>query len=1210
MLSLGILCVHLSLKMKYYQYITNMKHRILVVLAAAIALVAQAATLTPEQALNRLNAGKANSAVMKSAITASQLVYTSTTANGQPAIYAFASMDGLVFVAADDVAVPLIGYTDGSTDINQLPANMRSWLDMWTEMIAKASEKPEKYRPESEEKHGAANYTAVEPIVTTKWSQNEPYNNYCPEHDGTHYYTGCVATAMAQVMNVHRWPEGYATGSVSYHPESWEGEEMLSMDFSALKIDWDNMAEDYSQEYTEAQAHAVAMLMKACGYSVMMDYTPNVSNSFGMDVVNSLKNYFGYSPQMEYRMRSYYDTEAWDAMLTDNLTKGHPVVYTGQSSTGGHAFVCDGCSADGLFHINWGWGGTADGYFALDVLDPYHEPAGGFGSGYSLEQGAVFNIHPAVEGETAPVRHLHMGGTPDISIENGVMTIAGTANSVLMLYARNALTFDCAVEFVKLDENQNRTGEPLYRTASCEQGVMENFTMQGFSEIAAVTCPVNGLEDGMYEVRLMTRDRQADVQEWVPVLCPANFPQSAFICSEGGEVTASPGEADIYNVEFSAFEALSPICPGRPVRLRAVASNTGEKPLTLCFSAAMVANGQFAETSSAQTITLQPGEEKEHVWLTQYEESAALKAGDEISFMLLDKSCHVPYAGAALTGVVSEYNPDIQVEGLRVSGSKLIDGVYTVEAREIKFIGTLAVEKGCMMENVVLVLFDEDDSLIGSQNVSNGITIVNEGESQEVSADIIFRSAVLGRHYKACLMSVVNNEVAPLVTTDDGRIDPSTYVVLSITEPKALKQPEAPFNFVTIGDLSMCTRAALGEDCLPVELDNDVEQYRPGFVTTAVTLSAANVPEELPQITDKRLCASLATMYGDSVKYRDVDLNEFYSGLGMYEEYKKSYSESLLLSLAGRYERTVEIPGVGFTMRDTINFNEKPVARYMFNPTYKVGKPVSGRLFFSTGYPYDLASLDGSEKASIIVMHHNVATDEPSEWYANEMPLSFNAGKKEFLAVADTTDLVLGDAMPLGRYTVNVSANWGGIQTAFEFIVADTLRAEVALDNAAFAPSATIVASVKLNYGYPYVSAVGDDELPTVRMAAALRKRGGDEPLLADTTVLADAALAYTELNLTKEVSLDLSKHDFGILPDKGMECDFDISVMFNGERQYAATVPVLITNNPMGVNTVMVRDNGQGNACYRVNGVRVDTALGNKKPDLYIMRGRKIVKR
>ena len=124
-----------------------MKHRILVVLAAAIALVAQAATLTPEQALKRLNAGKANSAVMKSAITASQLVYTSTTANGQPAIYAFASMDGLVFVAADDVAVPLIGYTDGSTDINQLPANMRSWLDMWTEMIAKASEKPEKYRP-------------------------------------------------------------------------------------------------------------------------------------------------------------------------------------------------------------------------------------------------------------------------------------------------------------------------------------------------------------------------------------------------------------------------------------------------------------------------------------------------------------------------------------------------------------------------------------------------------------------------------------------------------------------------------------------------------------------------------------------------------------------------------------------------------------------------------------------------------------------------------------------------------------------------------------------------------------------------------------------------------------------------------------------------------------------------------------------------------
>lgn len=1186
-----------------------MKRKIFLMMAAVAALVAQAATLSPAQAIKRLKIDEARSPMLKSVTASAHPAFTATTADGSPAIYAFASGEGYVFVAADDVAVPLIGYTDGgSVDFGNLPTNMRSWLDMWAEIIAQVSANPEKYRSRRIAKPAAASFAAIEPIITTKWSQDAPYNNYCPESDGRHFYTGCVATAMAQVMNVHRYPSDFGKGSISYHPASWEGDEILSMDFSKLRFSWDDLVDDYSQSYTEAQADAVATLMKACGYSVMMDYTPNVSNSYAIDVENSLKTYFGYSSMATYRLRSYYDTEAWDGMLLDNLSKGYPVLYSGQSSTGGHAFVCDGSSADGLFHINWGWGGTANGYFSLDVLDPYYEPAGGYGSGYSISQGAIFNIYPAVDGETAPSRALNMGGAPDIDIKDGVMSISGSESYALMLYSRRELTFDCAVQFSKLDENRNRVGDPFYRTAYGDQGALENFTLPGFSEVDKVTCPMSGLEDGIYEIRLMTRDKNAPVQEWIPVLCPAIFQQSAYIKSENGEVTAFPGDADIDKVAFPVFEALSPIYPGRPIRLRTVAKNNGDKAITICFSAAMLINGHLAETMASQTITLQPGEEKEKIWLTQYAESTSLKAGDEVALMLVDKTCHIPYEGATLNSVVSEYNPDIEVEGMKVTGSKLIDGVYTVDSREIRFTGKLTAKKGCIMEEIALGLFNDDGSVIGYQDVSNGFIIVNEGESQDLSTTIFFKSATLGTHYVACLMRVVGDTMMPLVATAEGQNDPSTYLAFAITEPKGLKQPEAPFDFVTVKDLSMHTQASIGENCMPVWLDKDVEQYRPGIVAATITLSAADVPDEVPQVSDNRLCASLATMYGDSIKYKDVDLADFYGSMEMFDEFNKTYSQALMMKLAGRYERTVEIPGLGFTMRDTINFNEEPMARYMVDPTFKVGMPVSGRLLFSTGYPYDLSSLDGSEEATLRVLHHDMSTNEPSEWLSSTAPLRFNAGKREYLAVTDSTDFVLGDDVPLGLYTANVSANWGDIHTSFEFSVVDTLRAEVTLPNREFAPKATIAAGVRMNYGYPYVSAVGADKLPTVRIAAALRKKGGNEPALADTTVLADAALAYTDLDMTKEVSIDLSKCDFGTLPDAGVEYDLDITIIFNGERQYAVTNTVLITNKPVGVEPVSIREIEHDNAIYRIDGVRVDTTQGNLQPGIYISRGRKIV--
>ena len=202
---------------------------------------------------------------------------------------------------------------------------------------------------------------------------------------------------MAQVMKYHNWPEK-GVGSNSY---SWNGT-TLSLDFSAITYDWGNMLDSYGTAATDAQKNAVATLMYSCGVSVNMNYSPSASGASSLYAARALVDNFNYDGSLQYLLREYYTLDDWEDEVYGSLAEGCPVLYGGQSSNGGHEFVCDGYSQDGFFHFNWGWGGMSDGYFKLTSLNPGSQGIGGAGSGagYNFGQDIIVGIKP-FDGQSA-----------------------------------------------------------------------------------------------------------------------------------------------------------------------------------------------------------------------------------------------------------------------------------------------------------------------------------------------------------------------------------------------------------------------------------------------------------------------------------------------------------------------------------------------------------------------------------------------------------------------------------------------------------------------------------------------------------------------------------------------------------------------------------------------------------------------------------------
>lgn len=368
---------------------------------AAILALSSGLSAKPVSAIQALQRVTGSSTIktrsMNAVATTPELVHTFTAsaAAEEPMVYVFnrGAEQGYIIAPADDLFPAVLGYSDsGSFDIDRIPPAMKAFIESYAREI--------EYNLEHNADKIATTalfdpgWDAIEPLMTTQWNQDGPYNNMCPTVNGVRTYTGCVATSMAQVMKYHEWPD-VGEGSNSY---TWNNQ-TLEIDFSTLQFDWANMRDTYrSGSYTTAEAQAVAELMSACGVSVNMNYGTSASGASTRNQTIALVKYFKYSKAIRYLDRDIVSSTEFEKIIYDNLAEGLPVLYDGGSSSGAHSFVCDGYSGGHYFHFNWGWGGSSDGYFYLARLNPSDQGIGSSDGGYNSGQGINYNIRPVRDG--------------------------------------------------------------------------------------------------------------------------------------------------------------------------------------------------------------------------------------------------------------------------------------------------------------------------------------------------------------------------------------------------------------------------------------------------------------------------------------------------------------------------------------------------------------------------------------------------------------------------------------------------------------------------------------------------------------------------------------------------------------------------------------------------------------------------------------------
>lgn len=617
---------------------------------AIFSLTAAAAPLTPSQALGRANVGIPARIGARVARTA-QPVFTARTADGTATSYLFNSQQGgYLLVSADDVAYPVLAYSEtGTIDPSDMSPEFKWWIDEYGRQIEWAVSKgaaPAVKGPTAPEE-----WTAIAPLVKTKWDQDTPYNNLCPTSNGTRCYTGCVATSMAQVMNYFKYPES-GEGKISYTPTSLQ--RPLSLDLSLLTFDWANMLDNYSTtEYNNDQALAVARLMMACGYSVNMNYGTTASGAQGSSVGIALRTYFKYDQNCRDHVRAIYSSSEWTKMIYDNLKNVGPIVMNGQSpSQGGHSFVCDGYNGDGYFHFNWGWSGMSDGYYALDALNPDAQGIGGVAGGFNFSQNAILGIQPPTGEPVIP--------TPDKILQYGTTDASINDNTVAFkTKGYDPLGWTAGIDH-QISVNIGAIIEPVEGTQGSTQyvtgrlGSMTVISLPGTGSYYAqsntlypsVTLP--SLPDGKYKLTLASHETSDANAPWYPVLVPWGYHNYAFLTVENGVKTIT--NVSIDNFTISEVGTVSQLYSGKNVMLKAKVANTTDieisQPVTPVL---MNAAGTIIYTGDGAMVSLEAGETMEKEWVSKFYDAngkvATVKEDTEFKLGLINQQTGSLYPG-------------------------------------------------------------------------------------------------------------------------------------------------------------------------------------------------------------------------------------------------------------------------------------------------------------------------------------------------------------------------------------------------------------------------------------------------------------------------------------------------------------------------------------------------------------------------------------
>lgn len=352
---------------------------------------------------------KTNSSGMLRAPISGQLTLAHTELNsqllGRAVFYVFNTNNGYVIVSGDDRAEAILAYGDQPFDINRIPCNMRAWLGTYKEQLEYLQAHEELVVETQSMMSPSLRISSVAPLLTAMWDQESPYWNQC-KFNNTQCLTGCPATSAAMVFYYWKYPDFPTEPVPAYHfsmSSGWSYVNVNVPELPSVTFDWDNMRDTYTSGYTTAQANAVATLMRYVGQAEHMEYG---SDGSGVDadsasLIADAFKFFGYDEETVRLVKKtsaysggqtlYTDAE-WAAMIQEELAEERPIVFCAVSSGwfgGGHAFNVDGYdSSNNKYHINWGWSGDYNNYFALNAFN-------GGGSTYNQYQQMVIGIQPA-----------------------------------------------------------------------------------------------------------------------------------------------------------------------------------------------------------------------------------------------------------------------------------------------------------------------------------------------------------------------------------------------------------------------------------------------------------------------------------------------------------------------------------------------------------------------------------------------------------------------------------------------------------------------------------------------------------------------------------------------------------------------------------------------------------------------------------------------
>lgn len=490
-------------------------------------------------------------------------------------LYAFdrGTANGFVVVAGDDRAPQILGYTDtGSFDISNMPENMRWWIQQYEQQMRYLQDNP-KARLTTPKR----NVNVVAPLLgEIEWNQESPYNANCPYMS---YYdedneetvsgkapTGCVATALAQVMRYHKWPNE-SKGNISY--TTYTLKQNITADLNAT-YNWDLMLPTYTGvTATDEQKAEVAKLMYNVGAALKSDYTPSGTGATDVDVVPTLVRYFNYDPGARYVQRDYTAVNLYEQGLINEIEAGRPVPYGGVTKKNeGHFFVLDGINEDGYYHINWGWGGLSNGYFLISSLDPDAQGVGGSTSTYT-----AFKYH-----------QLYISGLqkPQEGSKTGWNIMADDISKINDTYAKgdeiNTTIYDAYNNSCSYDTLKCKLYWDIYDSEGTiiEKNFIKNDTLAlnyGFDKLTTNFKIPADIADGEYTVKLDFTQAEDDYTEIHNVAMKAGANKYYKLNVEGDEVNVSTAAGLKLSIESVTPERLK---AGETSDLKVTFKNTGE----------------------------------------------------------------------------------------------------------------------------------------------------------------------------------------------------------------------------------------------------------------------------------------------------------------------------------------------------------------------------------------------------------------------------------------------------------------------------------------------------------------------------------------------------------------------------------------------------------------------------------------------------------